>query len=47
MHWTLPLALLLVAPQASAPKESEAELIARARRIHYDALTLEIGRAHV
>lgn len=41
MHWTLPLALLLVAPQASAPKESEAELIARARRIHYDALTLD------
>ena len=41
MHWTLPLALLLVAPQASAPKESEAELIALARRIHYDALTLD------
>ena len=41
MHWTLPLALLLVAPQASAPKESEAELLARARRIHYDALTLD------
>lgn len=41
MHWTLPLALLLVAPQPSAPKESEAELIARARRIHYDALTLD------
>lgn len=41
MHWTLPLALLLVAPQASAPEESEADLIARARRIHYDALTLD------
>ncbi|MEE2941286.1 MAG: dipeptidase [Planctomycetota bacterium] len=41
MHWTLPLALLLLAPQSPTPEESEADLVARARRIHYDALTLD------
>ncbi|MEC8512979.1 MAG: dipeptidase [Planctomycetota bacterium] len=41
MHWIPPLALLLVVPQARPLEESEADLIARARRIHYDTLTLD------
>lgn len=40
MIWIAPLSLLL-APQSTAPQETEAEFLARARQIHYDVLTLD------